>query len=83
MEIDQLMIVVWKKIVWAGEYADEIEGEKGNWNSKAREIKVVGRSSSSKYPYLINHTKKEFIDKEKSFDCKGWRIHPLPLMVCD
>lgn len=34
--------------------------------------------------YLVNHTKKEFIDKSKTpKDDDGWCIHPLPLMTCE
>ena len=34
--------------------------------------------------YLVNHTKKEFIDKSKTpKDSDGWQIHPLPLLTCE
>lgn len=36
------------------------------------------------YRYLINETKKCFIDKTKvPEDNDGWKIHPLPLMTCE
>jgi hypothetical protein len=34
--------------------------------------------------YLINHDKKEFVDKSKMpKDSDGWKIHPLPLLTCE
>lgn len=34
--------------------------------------------------YLVNHTKKEFVDKSKTpKDDDGWCIHPLPLLTCE
>ena len=37
-----------------------------------------------KAKYLVNHTKKEFVDKTKTpKDNDGWCIHPLPLLTCE
>jgi hypothetical protein len=34
--------------------------------------------------YLVNHDKKEFVNKTKvPKDSGGWRIHPLPLLTCE
>jgi hypothetical protein len=33
--------------------------------------------------YVINHTKKSFVDKTKVPNRDGWRIHPLPLLTCE
>lgn len=34
--------------------------------------------------YLINHDRKEFVNKSKTpKDKDGWRIHPLPLLTCE
>lgn len=34
--------------------------------------------------YLVNHDKKEFLDKRKTpKDSDGWQIHPLPLLTCE
>jgi hypothetical protein len=33
--------------------------------------------------FVINHTKKQFINKAKVPNKDGWRIHPLPLMTCE
>jgi hypothetical protein len=37
----------------------------------------------SKFKYLVNHTKKEFVDKSKVPNVDGWRAHPLPLLTCE
>ncbi len=34
--------------------------------------------------YLVNHDKKEFVDKTKTpKDNDGWAVHPLPLLTCE
>jgi hypothetical protein len=32
---------------------------------------------------LVNHTKKEYVDKNKTPNNDGWRVHPLPLLCCN
>ena len=40
--------------------------------------------ASLKVKYLINHDKKQFVDKSKTpKDDDGWQIHPLPLLTCE
>lgn len=31
--------------------------------------------------FIVNHTKKEFVDKRKVPSIGGWRVHPLPLLT--
>ena len=34
--------------------------------------------------YLINHDKKQFVDKSKTpKDAEGWQVHALPLLTCE
>ena len=34
--------------------------------------------------YLVNHDRKEFVDKRKTLkNSDGWRLHPLPLLTCE
>lgn len=74
-------------IVWAGDYAEKDKGLKTNVHERCTDKKEVSPNDVPpiivKAKYIVNHTKKEFIDKSKvpSFD-GGWKIHPLPLMVC-
>ena len=42
------------------------------------------KSLPAKYKYLVNHDKKEFVDKSKTpKDSDGWRMHPLPILTCE
>lgn len=42
------------------------------------------KTISKRFKYLVNHDKKQFIDKSKvPLDGDGWQIHPLPLMTCE
>ena len=39
---------------------------------------------ASETRYLVNHDKKQFVDKTKvPTDSDGWKIHPLPLLTCE
>lgn len=38
---------------------------------------------SEDYPFIVNHSKKQFVDKRKAVDNDGWKIHPLPLLTAD
>lgn len=31
--------------------------------------------------FIVNHTKKEFVDKRRVPSVNGWRVHPLPLLT--
>ena len=36
------------------------------------------------YNFIVNHTKKEFIDTRKGVkSTHGWKMHPLPIMTCE
>ena len=69
--------------VWAGDYADEEESG-NNLYSDANEIKLKNYSEESSGKYIVNHTKKEYVDKEiVPKDTEGWSVHPLPLLTCE
>ena len=60
----------------------------GNINDKCGdEIKVRPvKKSMSKFRYIVNHDKKQFVDKTKVPEIKDWegaRLHPLPLLTCE
>lgn len=82
------------RVVWAGDYADEepglvmVDGEEKEINLNAMcdeslKIKPQVVKSTASYPYIVNHTKKQFVDKRKVPNVKGWQIHPLPLLTCE
>lgn len=72
-------------VVWAGDYADECKGMKTNCYSRCDDNKKVTPQQLSILDslYVINHTKKQFVDKSKVPNNDGWRIHPLPLLTCE
>jgi hypothetical protein len=41
--------------------------------------------STAQYPYIVNHTKKQFVDKRKNIDTRNGALglHPLPLLTCE
>ena len=72
------------RVVWAGDYADEEEDEeafekKNLYNlCKQNETHMpLPHHDTSSYRYLINHTKKLYVDKKEEI------IHPLPLLTCE
>jgi len=34
------------------------------------------------FPFIVNHTKKEYVNKRQCPSIGGWRVHPLPLLTC-
>lgn len=89
-----------KPLVWAGDYADPETDENGNvikgknddgseydanlYDLKENCIKPSKEFNPKHYRYIINETKKQFVDKNKCpDDGDGWRIHPLPLLACE
>lgn len=79
----------WKsRLVWAGDYADPEADTKTLYDlaqleNEAKEMKPETRDMSA-YHFLVNHTKKLYVDKRKSpDDGRGFRIHPLPLLTAE
>lgn len=76
------------KIVWAGDYADNDEGDVNLYDKADESTKFVPPAGvvDKSYKYLVNHSKKLFVNKTKIKsipDCKGAKIHPLPLLTCE
>lgn len=86
------------RIVWAGDYADAepIIGQNlYNISSSYEEkntypiIRPPKDFDANKYRYIINHTKREYIDKfnltiyTSSYDNREYIMHPLPLLVSE
>jgi len=73
------------KLVWAGDYAEEEKQRHKNIYNLI-EKKITPIESKSFYRYIINHTKKLYIDKDKikeDEDSTGLKIHPLSLLTCE
>lgn len=91
-----------QSFVWAGDYADgEVDGPL-NPNGKRENLFSIVRTLERTTPirikpvvnevalprFLLNHTKKEYVDKTKSpakeyiwTKPEKWAIHPLPLLT--
>lgn len=77
-----------KPIVWAGDYAEpepepESDVYRNLYDLHKKEIKSKEGYKEKHYRYVINLTKKCFVDKSKVPDFDGWKIHPLPLLTCE
>ena len=70
-------------VVWGGDYAEP--EKKGGDNTYTRcteknEVKPFVPTTTGRF--VVNHTKKLYVDKTKSPNKDGWQIHPLPLLTC-
>jgi hypothetical protein len=79
-----------QRVAWAGDYADDCRDRKSNLYQRCDESDKlqpnVEMINHDKYRFVINHTKKEFVDKRSIPEIEGWdgtQIHPLPLMTCE
>jgi hypothetical protein len=67
------------RLLWVGDYADGYE----ILYQESKEIKpeVIPSTLPENY-FLVNHTKKEFVDMSKCpTDTDNWTIHPLSLLT--
>ena len=71
------------RVVWAGDYADDEQRyyKKNLYalcnDDESKLIRPEPRSAT-KYRYIVNHTKKQYVDKTKVHE-----IHPLPLLTAE
>ena len=79
-----------KQIVWAGDYAEYEYGMNDNLYQLAKDkLKIVSEEKidSRSFPFIVNHSKKIYVDKSRVPMCEGvmggWKIHPLPLLTCE
>ena len=78
-----------QRVVWGGDYADECKGRKTNLYSRCKESEKANpteKFTTTETRYVVNHSKKEFVDKFSVPEIKDWKgakIHPLPLLTCE
>lgn len=80
-----------KPIVWAGDYADKEEDKEHNIYSLCEDKNKINPTQTEidkEYKYIVNHTKKVYVDKTKvpvteTYEDYEYRIHPLPLLTCE
>lgn len=71
------------RVVWAGDYADDEQRYyKKNLHALCNddETKLIRPDvrSATKYRYIVNHTKRQYVDKRKAHN-----FHPLPLLTAE
>ena len=71
------------RVVWAGDYADDEQryykkNLYGLCNDDESKLIRPDVRSAVKYRYIVNHTKKQYVDKSKVQN-----IHPLPLLTAE
>jgi len=68
------------RVVWAGDYADKEPGQETNLYHQCNESSLISpvNRSAAIYPYIINHTKMQYVDKRKIQS-----LHPLPLLTAE
>lgn len=85
------------RLVWAGDYADGEPSTGQNLYHAAHEPQLLFSVSkdfdASEYRYIVNHTKREFVDKQVCLEHQLARdlddnkprliVHPLPLLVSE
>jgi len=65
------------RLVWAGDYADKEPGSEKNLYDMCEEKEpFVYRGAVVSYPYIVNHTKKVYIEKKGKF-------HPLSILTAE
>lgn len=79
------------RVAWVGDYSSEVDAERIQeiyakvWGNNDNGHKIENNKVSLQNKYLVNHTKKIFMDCNKycdSFmDGNSWIIHPLPLLT--
>lgn len=72
------------RIVWAGDYAEEDIGYGKNLYNVIKDkpslLSYVESFNTSKYRYIVNHSKKTYVDKMAVTETG---LHPLPLLVSE
>ena len=75
-----------KRVVWAGDYADECKGRKSNLYYRSLDknnVLPTTQVNKNESRYIINHSKKTLVDKNKVPKKDGWQVHPLPILTCE
>lgn len=88
--VERTLVGYPKRLVWAGDYADSEVGTDDNIYDMCREKfehlqhpDTQEAKMLERHPYLVNHSKMEYVDKRETPDRDGWAIHPLPLLTCE
>jgi hypothetical protein len=81
-----------QRVVWGGDYAEHCSNRKTNIYDRCKErleVKPIVPNQETyhnEFVFIVNHSKKEFVDKREVPEIEGWegtKIHPLPLLTCE
>ena len=72
------------RVAWCGDYADAEPGLGKNLHlicNERKDLMIAPTAATlGEHPFLVNHTKRQFVDKSKiQKGLGGFQIHPLPL----
>ena len=72
-------------VVWAGDYADAEPGQEKNLHHLCNEYNLIRPTEKTtiSYRFIVNHSKKLFVDKWKVPNVNNLFIHPLPLLTAE
>lgn len=70
---------------WTDDSGKEREAEINLYSQCDDEYKLYPREREvpKEFKYIVNHTKKEYVNKDSVPNNDGWRIHPLPVLTCE
>ena len=73
------------RVVWAGDYAEIEPGSDKNLYDLCDEYNRITpmEKSTAVYQYVVNHSKRQFVDKSRIPTVEQVTIHPLPLLTCE
>ena len=73
------------RVVWAGDYADKEPDQEKNLYQMCDEYTMISPQvkETKMYRYIINHSKKQIVDKTKAPKQENFALHPLPLLTCE
>jgi hypothetical protein len=73
------------RVVWAGDYADPEPGKEDTLYKMCDEYGMIrpAKKETTNYRFVVNHTKRLFVDKTKVPSRDGYTLHPLPILTCE
>ena len=75
------------RVVWAGDYADADAEQTENLNlyHMCTEYSLIRpeEKNTRVYRFVVNHSKKQFVDKTRVPEVDGIALHPLPLLTIE
>lgn len=73
------------RVVWAGDYAMVEPSHEANLYQQCSEYNLIHpkEKETTKYRFVVNHSKKQFVNKAHIPNAGGFSMHPLPFLTCE